>query len=111
MKTTIPLYHVRHFKGTETHTIAKFTSKEKATDLTRRFIKGIQKNLEEKGIYSIVAITHFNEPDINQDITMYTITDAKHNPIGDHNSLHEGAMISRITPSTLTDADPNSHPL
>jgi|TARA_R110001592_G_scaffold3327_1_gene18505 hypothetical protein len=111
MKSTTPLYHVRHFKGTETHTIGKFTSKEKAIDLTRRFIKGIQNNLEKKGIYSIVALTHFNEPDINQDITMYTITDAKHNPIGEHNSLHEGAMISLITPSTLTDTNFNKHSL
>lgn len=94
-----PLYHVRHFKGTETHTIGKFTSKEKAIDHTRRFIKGIQKSLEKKEVYSIVETTHFNEPDINQDITMYTITDAKHNPIGEHDSLQEGVMVSLIVPT------------
>jgi hypothetical protein len=95
----MPLYHVKHFKNTETHTIGKFTSKERATEHARRFIKGLQENLEEKGIYTIVELTHFNKPDIKQDITMYTLTDAKHNPIGEHDSLLEGAIISLSVPT------------
>lgn len=101
----IPLYHVRHFKGTETHTIGKFSSKERAIEHTRRFIKGIQESLEEKGVHTIVALTHFNEKDLDQDITMYTLTDAKHNPIGEHDSLNEGAIISLITPAITPQTD------
>ena len=97
----MPLYHVRHFKGTETHTLGKFTSKEEALKLARRFIKNIQSSLEEAGTYSIVARTDFTD----EDTIMVTITDAKHNPIGDHDSLSEGVSISLFVPQMTPETE------
>ena len=100
----VPLYHVKHFKGDETHTIGKFSSKEKANEHARRFIKGMQYYLEEKGIETIVALTQFRETGSDQDTTMYTMTDTKHNPTGDHSTIAEGVIVSFHVPTTPPDA-------
>jgi hypothetical protein len=92
----MPLYHVRHFKGSDVHTIAKFTSKQSALELAQSFIKGLQSKLQQQGTHSIIAYTEFAEETREQDITLLTLTDTEHNMIGDHNSLGEGVSISLL---------------
>lgn len=96
----MPLYHVRHFKGSDVHTIAKFTSKQSALELAQSFIKGLQSKLEQQGIHSIIAYTEFAEETRDQDITLLTLTDTEHYPIHDHNASGEGVCISLLTPDS-----------
>lgn len=92
----MPLYHVRHFKGLDVHTLGRFTSKENAMKLARVFIHGVQSSLEEEGVHSIIAVTEFTDPELGQDIRMMTLTDAACNPIGDHETLGEGVTVALI---------------
>ena len=105
----MPLYHVRHFKGSEVHTIAKFTSKQSALELAQSFIKGLQSKLQQQGTQSMIAYTEFAEETRDQDITLLTLTDTEHNPIVDHNASGEGVSISLLTP-TLTPENKYTHP-
>ena len=95
------LYHVRHFKGSEVHTIAKFTSKQSALELAQSFIKRLQSKLQKQGTQSIIAYTEFCGVARDQDVTLLTLTDTEHNPIVDHNASGEGVSISLLT-STAT---------
>ena len=105
----MPLYHVRHFKGSEVHTIAKFTSKQSALELAESFIKRLQSKLQQQGTQSIIAYTEFCGAARDQDITLLTLTDTEHNPIHNHNAPGEGVSISLLTP-TLTPENKYTHP-
>ena len=109
----MPLYHVRHFKGSDVHTIAKFTSKQSALELAQSFIKGLQSKLQQQGTQSIIAYTELLRVSLiekeSQDITLLTLTDTEHNPIVDHNASGEGVSISLLTP-TLTPENKYTHP-
>ena len=104
----MPLYHVRHFKGSEVHTIGKFTSKQSALELAQSFIKRLQSKLQQQGTQSMIAYTEFTEETRDQDITLLTLTDTEHNPIHNHNASGEGVSISLLT-STTTPENKYTH--
>jgi hypothetical protein len=95
----MPLYHVRHFKGPDVHTIAKFTSKQSALELAESFIKRLQSKLQQQGTQSIITYTYLTEETRDQDITLLTLTDTHHNPIHNLNTQTEGVSISLLTPT------------